>query len=405
MHADVVGDVLQHERAQERHAALQEVTLELHDARGDHVERALPLVDRLDEPGGGPHLLLDVAARFGRAVLPEHAAVEGRDAQARQPLLVQRDDVVVAHLVDVDIRRDVACVGVAEVAPRLGLEHRDHFGRLGDLLDRDAQLARQPVEAAALEHGQVVAHDARGERVVGHTQLAELDEQALGEAAGRHAGRVEVLEAAEHTLHDLDVGPGVGEEGDLLELERQEAVLVEASDDERAHLLLLVGEVGEAELPHQMIGEERPLDQHVLERGAPIVVVAAAAVPGRAMDVVAVVLGVLLPVDLADGGSRLDLGFLRLGRVLLGPVLSVDRRHLGRSLELLVDVLLQHGVLGELLVDQRLQLGARDLQDLDGLPELRRHHQLLGEPLLEDDAGVLGHWLLREYYSRNFSPR
>src|SRR6266404_3015182 len=136
-----------------------------------------------------------------------------------------------------------------------------------------------------------------------------------------------------------------------------EAVLVEASDDERAHLLLLVGEVGEAELPHQMIGEERPLDQHVLERGAPIVVVAAAAVPGRAVDVVAVVFGVLLPVDLADGGSRLDLGFLRLGRVLLGTVLSVDRRHLGRSLELLVDVLLQHGVLGELLVDQRLQLG------------------------------------------------
>src|SRR5207247_9284232 len=75
VHADVVGDVLQHERAQEGDAAAEEVALELHDARGDHVERALPLVDRLDEPGGGPHLLLDVAARFRRAVLPYYSAL------------------------------------------------------------------------------------------------------------------------------------------------------------------------------------------------------------------------------------------------------------------------------------------------------------------------------------------
>src|SRR4029077_16541874 len=66
VHADVVRDVLQDEWAEERHAALEELLLELHDARGDHVERPLPLMDRLDEPGGGPHLLLDVAPRLGR---------------------------------------------------------------------------------------------------------------------------------------------------------------------------------------------------------------------------------------------------------------------------------------------------------------------------------------------------
>src|SRR5262249_20365340 len=69
VHPDVVRDVLQHERAEKRDAFLEELALELHDARRDHVERALTLVDRLDDPGGGPHLLLDAPARLLRAVL------------------------------------------------------------------------------------------------------------------------------------------------------------------------------------------------------------------------------------------------------------------------------------------------------------------------------------------------
>src|SRR5262249_39527230 len=54
VHADVVRDVLEHERAQVRHALVQEVALELRDARRDHVERPLPLVDRFDHPPRGP---------------------------------------------------------------------------------------------------------------------------------------------------------------------------------------------------------------------------------------------------------------------------------------------------------------------------------------------------------------
>jgi len=156
-----------------------------------------------------------------------------------------------------------------------------------------------------------------------------------------------------------------------------------------------------------VIGEERALDEHVLQRGAAIVVVAGAAVPGRAVDVVAVILGVFLPVNVADGGRRLGLGLLAVGLPLLGAVLPVHGGHLGRTLGLIVEALafLEHRVLGQLVVDERLELRARDLEDFDGLPELRRHHQLLGEPLLQDDAGVLGHRQLREYYSRNFSPR
>ena len=156
-----------------------------------------------------------------------------------------------------------------------------------------------------------------------------------------------------------------------------------------------------------MIGQQRPLDEHVLERRATVLVVARRAVPQRAMEVVAVVLGVFFPVDLADAGglALLDLR-LSVGLPLLGAVLAVDGGHLRRPFGLLVDLLLlEDRVLGELLVDERLELRPRDLEDLDRLPQLRRHHQLLGEPLLQDDAGVVRHQVLPRYYSRNFSPR
>src|SRR4029077_20289772 len=128
VHADVVRDVLQHQRTELRDAVIEEIALELRDARGDHVERALPLVDRLDEPCGRPHLLLDVASRLRRAIVSQHLTVERRDPEARHAVLVGRDDVLVADLLDGDVGGDVAGLALAVVATRLRLEHGDHLG-------------------------------------------------------------------------------------------------------------------------------------------------------------------------------------------------------------------------------------------------------------------------------------
>src|SRR5437667_151764 len=64
VHAYVVGDVFQHQRAEVRDTPIEELALELHDARGYHEEGPLALVNRLDEPRRGPHLLLDVTPRL-----------------------------------------------------------------------------------------------------------------------------------------------------------------------------------------------------------------------------------------------------------------------------------------------------------------------------------------------------
>ena len=256
------------------------------------------------------------------------------------------------------------------------MSHRDDLGGLGDLLHRRAELAREAVEAPALEHRQVVAHDARGQRIVGEAELAQLDQQALGQAARRHPGRIELLQTHQHALDHRGIGPHVGQERRLLERHGEVAVLVEAADQDRADFLVRVREIGEPELPHEVIGQEGALDEDVLERGSPVVVVARRVAPARSVHVVAVVLGELFPVDLPDARRLLDLGWRVAVRLpVLGAGLAVDRGH--RVLGLLLDLLLEERILGELLVDEGVELRARDLQDLDRHAELRRHHELL----------------------------
>ncbi len=79
----------------------------------------------------------------------------------RNVLVAERAD----HLQD-EVRPD-ARVAVAEITPGLRLEHGDHLRGFRDLLDRHGELARQAVEAPALEHRQVVADDTGGKRIFG----------------------------------------------------------------------------------------------------------------------------------------------------------------------------------------------------------------------------------------------
>ena len=78
--------------------------------------------------------------------------------------------------------------------------------------------------------------------------------------------------------------------------------------------------------------------------------------------------------------------------VLFAGLEAVDRGDVVLAVgRLVLEVLLEDGVLDHLLIDQRLELGARHLEDLDRLTQLRRHDELLGQPLLEYDARVVRH--------------
>src|SRR2546428_9489666 len=66
-----------------------------------------------------------------------------------------------------------------------------------------------------------------------------------------------------------------------------------------------------------------------------------------------------LPVDLADGGSRFDLGFLRLGRVLLGTVLS-EEYAAERSEEHTSELQSRSDLVCRLLLEKKQQQRARN---------------------------------------------
>ena len=133
------------------------------------------------------------------------------------------------------------------------------FVRLGDLLERDPELACASLSKRRLSSsGEVVAHDARRQRVVGAVRAG-----AAG-SAGTPAGRARATPGGSNSWMRrstrstrLGVRPDVGEEGDLLDRQREVAVGVEVADDERAELLVGVGQVGQPELPDQVIGQER----------------------------------------------------------------------------------------------------------------------------------------------------
>jgi hypothetical protein len=80
----------------------------------------------------------------------------------------------------------------------------------------------------------------------------------------------------------------------------------------------------------------------------------------------------------------------------LEPFLGARRLLLGGRLALVGDGLLEDRVLLQLLLDQLLELGARDLQDLDRLAQLGGDDQLLRHALLlfdlerHDDGCTIG---------------
>ena len=87
MHADVAGDVAQHQRLQVFNAMIQKISLKVDDARRDLVNRLLALLDRLDEPERRSELVFHVGARLGRVVgaLIEQPAVHRADVNCGKP--------------------------------------------------------------------------------------------------------------------------------------------------------------------------------------------------------------------------------------------------------------------------------------------------------------------------------
>src|SRR5882724_7481936 len=309
----------------------------------------------------------------------QEGAVQRVDPEARDAFLVEHDDVVVAHLVDRDVGRDVALVGGGEAAAGLGLEPLDLLDRLHDAIERLLERARDLGVAAPLEVLEVLLDDLDGEGV-GLGVGCQLEEEAFAHAARGHAGRIESLHQPESALDFLDGGTHA--QGDLFHLRPEVAVVVEVADDGLAdgHRPRVVGRP--AQLLIQVLVEGGARATQVLEgqllpllhgHGRPLV--------GLVEDGGGEVEGQLIRALAIDRGGLLRHGFggRGFGGQLRHPGLGGGRR-VGIDVLRLLLHLFQKRVVLQLFPHHLLELERRQLQQLDRLLQERRHHDPLGLP-------------------------
>src|SRR6185312_15661087 len=209
VHADVLGDVAENQRLEVRDALVEELALELQDRLGDLDDRALALLDRTNQPLRAAELVLDVV--LGSGAVAHRVLVEAGDLQLRQTVVIGDDEVLVADLVNVDVRRDVVRIVARVLATRARVEVHDDLRRLVDLLERLLQVARDRLVVLLLEVAEVAA-DHLDDEVVVLAARHRLDQHALGEVAGADADRIEALDLLEHFLAQRLVDAEVGRE-------------------------------------------------------------------------------------------------------------------------------------------------------------------------------------------------
>jgi len=240
-------------------------------------------------------------------------------------------------------------------------------------LDGHAQGLGDARDLVALEVVEVVAQQPALEVGVGLV-VADLEQQALLEVARADAGGVEPLHDGERRLHGLGRHRLVHPGEDLLERGAQEAAVGEVVDDGLGRRADVVGQVEDVELLHEVVREallggggvlhRLPLAVRRLLARRPRELAAAAVGLDQALEPLEHALGVLVGALLVDADATLLRGE-SLARGLLD---------------------LEHLVLLQLVLDQLLQVHRGELEDLDGLDDLRREPQLLREALLEGDV-------------------
>ena len=408
MHADRIGDGAQVQRPQVFDAMGEKPVLLAHDLAGDLQYRAGALLQALGQPVG----VLQAVRQERLVRLVDPRSVHGRriglvDQYARQDLGVEFDAPASVRGGPHDhVGRDRLQRLAAEGAAGFGIEPPDLGDHVENVLVIHAAQSAQGREFALGEQRQVGDQRLHG-RVVA-VALAQLDGEALGQIARPDAGGIEGLDLREHPLHPRERRAQTL--GGLGEVVAEIAGLVERIDQRAADQPVGRIGAGDVELLGQMFGQRRLGGDIGLEIGR----LAVARAPACAAAVRPAAPGVgrqagLLAARGRRGGRGRRIGVEGVGHVsaevggqlravdsqirtrpvrlfaslraarLLGLREPVDR---GRGFRPVVAVVgaLQQGIAVELVLYEGGEFEMRELQQLDRLQQLRRHHQGLALP-------------------------
>jgi hypothetical protein len=212
-------------------------------------------------------------------------------------------------------------------------------------------------------------------------QLTQLQGDALAQIAGADPGRFERLHRRQHALHvrrsGLDFGPET--RADVLQIVLQIAVVGDGIGDHAR----------DGEVDGRKIGEFELFDELFLQRLSVLVAEVAAAVIIARPRSVRGSAGLFAPGLVRDlhfgfftlfggGGIAVELGILLVDRSLFALAHDIRLRIQGEFI-----LRLEHHVGLERLPDVRLQIERGQLQQPDGLLQLRRHGELLANAKLQ----------------------
>jgi hypothetical protein len=271
--------------------------------------------------------------------------------------------------------------GVAGCPPkrRPGIERADFGNHLAQVLVVDAAQALQRGEVAPRQELEIV--EQRRYRRIEAVALLELEGEALGQRARGHAGGIERLKHAEHAL---DARPLDAEAfGDFREIAGEIARLVDEIDQVGGDKAIAGIDDGQGHLLDEMIAQGRLARQRPLEARLSIVEVAARPPVGEGFAVAAGLAAGAAAVIPHLGRFGVERSLSGIGQVVglgergaVGSVVGVTGGIGAGAIAFAQPVLaLEKRILRELLFDVGGELEIRELQQADGLLQLRRHDE------------------------------
>src|SRR5882672_4753765 len=256
--AERVCDFAQNQRPHADLAVLEKMALAVDYCLRHAQDRLEALLHVLDQPACFLQLMRELAAGLTAIVLQD-ICIHAVDAQLRQRVGVEARHPDILCFLHYDVGDDIARLAGGERGAGTRVEALDQSLGRSQLVVADLQRFLEPCKVARREKLEVLVRDGEGRGAArrGLGQREELQLETLRAIARTHARGVQVLQMPESDVQLL--GPDLQllrhELRQLLQGLREIAVFVQRFDQERDQVAVARFELGQGELPVQVLAQ------------------------------------------------------------------------------------------------------------------------------------------------------
>ncbi len=201
MHADFLGDFLDHHRLQLVLPIVQKFRLPRDDRLAHAQNRVLPLLDILHQLNRRGEALFHVVAHFlVGGVARQQPPVRRAQAKLRHVVLVQENLPRIIYFAEVHIRLHQPRLRLVVTQPRARIEFLDGVDGVLHDVRRTVQRARNFLQLIRLHLLQIFGNDLLRQGVL-RVERFQLQQQAFAQIAGADANRIKILHHRNRVLN------------------------------------------------------------------------------------------------------------------------------------------------------------------------------------------------------------